>query len=281
MVDRIADIRRQLQARLDVVLVNVPAFDAASGHLPLRALDLRLAELTALFTMRTFGLQLGDIQFAANHDAALASGARDFCLIQKIGHIFHGPADDVASALLAELDACPFLTGHIMERGGYYYLHDQCVLVNRRAWQELGRPAFGTPTAGPQRAAVPRRSAENVHDDYTPVFLEPTGEERDWQGAFGYGWQAISESLRRGMPVLNWRESRAALEAQLLCLLWRSGGMAARARRRHGNCADCRRWFARHWRLSQRGVRRRRFTYSSLWRRSRRRHSAPSCAQRY
>lgn len=194
----------EIKRGVDFVLVNVPTFDAASGHTPVPALDLRLAELTALFTTQTFGLALSEIVVADNHDAALRQGQKDFCLIQKAGHLFHGPREAVAQALAEALDACAFLTGHIMERGGYYYLHDQCVLVNRRAWEKLGRPPFGTPAAGPQHAAVPRRSPENVHDDYTPLFLDPTGEERDWDGAFGYGWQAISTSLRYGLRVSNW-----------------------------------------------------------------------------
>jgi hypothetical protein len=195
-----------LKARVDFALVNVPAFDAASGDRPIPALDLRLAELSAQFTMNTFDLPLGAIRFADSHDAALAGGTRDFCVIQKFGHLFHGPSGTVAQALLGALDDCAFLTGHIMERGGYYYLHDQCVLVNRRAWERLGRPAFGTPVNGPQRAAVPKRSAGDVHGGYTPLFLDPTGAERDWEGVFTYGWNAISESLRAGLRVTNWGE---------------------------------------------------------------------------
>jgi hypothetical protein len=191
-------------------MVNVPAFDAAAGDKPLPALDLRLAELTATFASQTFGFPLAELAFAESYDAALAGGAKDFCLIQKVGHLFHGPSDAVAAALLAELNGCAFLTGHIMERGGYYYFHDQCVLVNRRAWEKMGRPAYGTPAQGPQRAAVPRRSAEDVHDDYTPRSLDPTGEERVWDGAFGYGWQAISASLAHGIRVENWSDAARA-----------------------------------------------------------------------
>ena len=199
-----------IRARVDFVLVNVPSFDAASGDRPIPALDMRLAELTAQFAMQTFGLGLGELRFAESHDAALAMGTKDFCLIQKVGHMFAGPSDRVAAALGSDLAACAFLTGHIMDRGGYFYFHDQCVLVNRRAWERLGRPALGTPAEGERRAAVPKRSAEDVHDDYTPRFLDPTGEERSWRGAFGYGWSAISESLRQGLRVENWSDATRA-----------------------------------------------------------------------
>jgi hypothetical protein len=201
-----SDPARTLRSRVDFVLVNSPSFDAIAGDRPIPALDLRLAELTAHFTMETFGLAISDLSVAPDHDAALAGGSKDFCLIQRFGHLFHGGAE-TAAALLAAADTCAFLTGHIMERGGYYFLHDQCILVNRRAWERLGRPAFGKPDAGRKVAGVPRRSPGNVHDDYTPLFLEPTGETREWQGAFGYGWNAISESLVRGYPVRNWSDA--------------------------------------------------------------------------
>ncbi len=196
-----------IRARVDFVLVNVPSFDAASGDRPIPALDTRLAELSAEFLMQTFGLSFGELRFAGSHDAALAMGTKDFCVIQKIGHMFSGPPERVAAALAGDLASCAFLTGHIMERGGYCYFHDQCVLVNRRAWERLGRPAFGTPASGEHRAAVPKRSAADVHDDYTPRFLDPTGDERSYTGAFGYGWRAISESLRQGLRVENWSDA--------------------------------------------------------------------------
>ena len=139
-----SDSLHLLRDRVDFVLVNVPPFDAINGDRPLPDLDLRLAELTACFTMATFGLQLHELRFAQSHDEALARGSKDFCLIQKFGHIFHGP-QDIAAAMIEATEKCAFLMGHIMERGGYYFLHDQCALVNRRAWERLGRPSFGTP----------------------------------------------------------------------------------------------------------------------------------------
>jgi len=201
-----SDPKRLLRERVDFVLVNVPPFDAIAGHTPFPDLDLRLAELTACFTMAAFDLQLQELSFADSHDTALARGNRDFCLIQKFGHIFQGP-DDVATALLQATDTCAFLMGHIMERGGYYYLHDQCVLVNRRAWERLGRPAFGKPADGRKTVAVPRRSTADVHDDYTPLFLDPTGRETEQDAAYGYGWNAISQSLKAGIQVANWADA--------------------------------------------------------------------------
>jgi len=76
--------------------------------------------------------------------------------------------------------------------------------VNRRAWEKLGRPRFGVPQQGSKELALPSRSAENVHDDYTPIYLEPTGNKATLTANFGYGWNAISEGLAGGMKIVNW-----------------------------------------------------------------------------
>lgn len=76
--------------------------------------------------------------------------------------------------------------------------------MNRRAWEKLGKPKFGLPEIGNKELALPYRSPENVHDNYTPLFLEPTGKQIKIDGRFGYGWNAVSAGLNGGPKALNW-----------------------------------------------------------------------------
>ena len=189
--------QKAVRNHLDFVLVNLPTFDAHAGiGRNVLDLDVRLAELTTFFTVFSFNVAIHDIAFAQSLDAAMAAGTKDFVLIQNCGHMFYG-YDQLSFDMKAAMDECEFITGHIMDRGGYFYMHDQCMLVNRRAWEKLGKPAFGALEKGKKRIAVPYRSVENVHDNYTPLSLEPTGKDLTIDAAYGYGWNAISEGLKR------------------------------------------------------------------------------------
>ncbi len=199
-----AGLQKTVRNHVDFVLVNLPTFDANAGvahNIP--DLDVRLAELTSFFTVFSFNVAIQEIAFAQSLDAALAAGTKDFCLIQNCGHIFYG-YDQLSFDIKAALDACEFMTGHIMDRGGYFYMHDQCLLVNRRAWERLGKPRFGMPEIGQKNVTLPYRSIENVHDNYTPLYLEPTGKEIAVNARFGYGWNAISAGLAGNARILNW-----------------------------------------------------------------------------
>jgi hypothetical protein len=199
--------QRAVRARTDFFLVNVPTFDANAGlAIPNIRLDTRLAELTSFFTVFSFNVPLGDIRYTSSIQDALEKGTKDFCLIQNAGHIFYG-GDELSEALVASLDACEFLTGHIMDRGGYFYLHDQCLLVNRRAWEKLGKPPLGLPEKNRKLVPLPERSPGNVHDNYTPLWLKPTGRDLPIEAAYGYNWHAIAMSLKAGIEVTNWPEA--------------------------------------------------------------------------
>jgi len=199
--------QRTVRARTDFCLVNLPTFDAYSGvAIPNLSLDTRLAELTTFFTVFSFNLPIAEMPFAGSIESALEKGNKDFCLIQNCGHTFYG-GDELSVDFNAALDACDFMTGHIMDRAGYFYMHDQCLLVNRRAWERLGKPPFGNPVKSRQTVALPERSPENVHDNYTPLWLKPTGRELTLEVPFGYGWNGISEGLKHGLTINNWSES--------------------------------------------------------------------------
>ncbi len=196
--------QRSVRNHMDFAVVNLPAFDAHSGiGQNVAALDLRLGELTTFFTVFSFNVAARDIALVQSVDSALAAGTKDFCLIQNCGHMFYG-YDQLSFDMKAAMEACEFLTGHIMDRGGYFYLHDQCMLVNRRAWEKLDKPKFGGIEVTKKRLPMPYRSIDNVHDNYTPLYLQPIFKDYDFDAKFGYGWNAIAASLAAGLIVHNW-----------------------------------------------------------------------------
>ena len=196
--------QRALRDRVDFFVTNLPTFDAHSGIANvIPDINIRMAELTGFFTVFSFNCPINTIRYAATWDDALKRGTKDFVLIQNCGHFFYG-YDQLSADLVAALDTCPFMMGHIMDRGGYFYMHDQCVLINRRAWDAAGRPAMGTPEVGPRTVAFPHRSPDNVHDNYTPLFLDPLGKEAAITARYGYGWNGISAGLSAGHQIVNW-----------------------------------------------------------------------------
>lgn len=199
--------QKAIRDKVDFFVTGLPTFDAHVGLARIDlTLNLRLAELTHFFTVFSFNVALDKIRFAADWDAALAAAEKDFVLIQNCGHFFYG-YDQLSGDLAGALNDCEFMMGHIMDRGGYFYMHDQCVLVNRRAWENLGRPSLGAPVAAEHEVALPYRSLENVHDNYTPLYLNPLGRDLKIKAQYGYGWNGISAGLRGGLRILNWPTS--------------------------------------------------------------------------
>ena len=88
-------------------------------------LEVRLSELSAFFSVFSFHMPLADMARAASVDAALVAGAKDFCLIQRPGHIFYG-YDPLSYAMKQAMDACDFVTGGAGS-----------LLINRTAFGEI------------------------------------------------------------------------------------------------------------------------------------------------
>lgn len=148
-----AGAQKAIRARTDFALVNLPSVNQA-GRRPME-LDMRLAELTSFFSVFSFHMPLAALASAASIDAALAAGTKDFCLIQNAGHVFYG-YDRLSFAMQDALEACRLVTGNVRSDGA---LDPNCLLVNRRAWEGLGRPSFAAAAAGvtvpPRQAAQP------------------------------------------------------------------------------------------------------------------------------
>ena len=152
-----AGAQKTVRARTDFALVNLPGVNQV-GRRPME-LDMRLAELTSFFSVFSFHMPLAALASAASIDAALVAGTKDFCLIQNAGHVFYG-YDQLSFAMQEAFGSCRLVMGNVQNGGT---LDPNCLLVNRRAWEALGRPGFAATAAGvappPGQAAQPWSAA--------------------------------------------------------------------------------------------------------------------------
>jgi hypothetical protein len=95
-----------------------------------------------------------------------------------------------------------FLIGHIPDRGdGYYELHDQCYIINLIKYKELDMPVVGEFAYYSQHFQIePMRSVDNVHDDYTPVWVKPGHMLKEYKHKW-HGWNIVSVALAAGELV--------------------------------------------------------------------------------
>jgi len=95
-----------------------------------------------------------------------------------------------------------FLMGHIPDRDdGYYELHDQCYIINLNKYTELDSPVVGEfAYYSPHFQIEPMRSVDNVHDDYTPVWVKPGHRLKEYKHKW-HGWNIISVALAAGELV--------------------------------------------------------------------------------
>ena len=99
------------------------------------------------------------------------------------------------------------VAGHpLWHPGRWLELHSQFFIVNINAWNEVGKPEFGDWPDGPMLLPVIERSEENFHDDYTPLWVKPTGTD-EIQDEAGQGWNLMSAMFRNDWPVVTLPEN--------------------------------------------------------------------------
>jgi len=101
-----------------------------------------------------------------------------------------------------------FLQGHIPDRGeGYYQLHEQCYFINLEIYRELESPEIGEFSFYNEHTQIkPLRSKQNIHDDYTPIWIKPGNKEQHYIHKW-HGWNILSIAFQHNLPVLIFDES--------------------------------------------------------------------------
>jgi hypothetical protein len=105
--------------------------------------------------------------------------------------------------LLNSADDNTFMYAHLLDRKERWYgIHAQCFIINVHLWNLIGRPPlYADPIEGVDLVA-PDRSENNVHDDYTPLYLKPS-EKRIHIKPKILGWNWIDKALKAGFSIYN------------------------------------------------------------------------------
>lgn len=101
-----------------------------------------------------------------------------------------------------------FVYGHILDRQeAYYELHHQCYLLNLEKYNILGQPLVGSQELGLSHTqTAPVRTAENLHDNYTPLFISPGNSQTDYKHKM-HGHNLISKGLMHGYQIIAFTEN--------------------------------------------------------------------------
>lgn len=91
------------------------------------------------------------------------------------------------------------LQGHILDRGdAFFELHQQCYLINLIKYKTLDYPEIGNQELGKSHFQfIPNRSEENIHDDYTPIWIQPGNTLKEYHHKC-HGWNILSIGLSQG-----------------------------------------------------------------------------------
>ncbi len=117
--------------------------------------------------------------------------------------------DDFFNSLTSLITTEFFIAGHILDRGdAYYELHHQCYVINLETYKLLGYPQIGQQQLGSKHIQqVPNRSKENIHDDYTPVWVKPGSHINDEYQHKAHGWNILSIAFTNNYKILVFNDT--------------------------------------------------------------------------
>lgn len=156
---------------------------------------------------------------ANTEDECIAQASKlkfDFVILTWEGNIFdiHRYHHECVN-YINKLDDNWLVAGHIMDQYQNRLLHNDpkaaewtnsfwlfpiTAIVNIKKWEQLGRPKWGS-NNGVQTVSLATPSAECVHDNYTPLTLQPAAGTVEANTR--KGWSIVDTALRNGLPVLN------------------------------------------------------------------------------
>lgn len=95
------------------------------------------------------------------------------------------------------------IAGHILDRKeAYYELHKQCYIINLSLYKKYNKPIIGQEQLGTKHRKIkPWRSKDNIHDDYTPTWVNGGEDETDYNHKM-HGHHILSTAFENDIPVL-------------------------------------------------------------------------------
>jgi len=96
-----------------------------------------------------------------------------------------------------------FVLGHVLDRGdAYYELHHQCYIINLQRYKSLGKPCVGRQELESRHVCtVPQRSKENIHDNYTPIWIKSGHTQHNYNHKC-HGWNLLLTAFLNNETVL-------------------------------------------------------------------------------
>jgi hypothetical protein len=154
----------------------------------------------------------------------------DWCAVVQAGSVFTRGFIEAIEEAVATAPTDVFMFAHLLDKKKRGFgVHEQFLLIDRRKWKQAGAPEFESAWPVPAVLISVQRSPENVHDDYTPLWLRSAGGEQTLVPGVA-GWNFIDLALRNGHRVLNvpdsirWRKNFLYPEKHSEIL---AGGIAA------------------------------------------------------
>jgi hypothetical protein len=97
-----------------------------------------------------------------------------------------------------------FIAGHLLDRSdAYYELHPQCYVINLNSYKDYAYPEVGQQQLGNKHVqSVPKRSEDNLHDDYTPLWVHYGDYIREEYQHKCHGWNILSTAFNKQENVI-------------------------------------------------------------------------------
>jgi len=113
--------------------------------------------------------------------------------------------NEIPDFLAQHPDLC--IAGHLLDKKDKFYeLHHQCYIINIEWWREAGRPKMGSEDQNIIWSTTePTRSEENWHDDYTPHWVAPGVQQKEYTGR-RFGWNIMDTALKQGKKLYSFTE---------------------------------------------------------------------------
>jgi hypothetical protein len=153
------------------------------------------------YTISNLSMKGYNVYQSENEDSALSRVTElgyEYALVFSTGTEFIN-GDNFFKEIESLINTDFYIYGHILDRGdSYYELHHQCYLINLKKYRELGCPEIGKIELGKSHRQIsPNRSIENIHDDYTPLWINPGKYDQIYSHKL-HGWNIISKILEAG-----------------------------------------------------------------------------------
>lgn len=161
------------------------------------------------YTISNLSLKGYTILQGTNEDHLLktASEQFDYACVFSTGTEFTNGAVGMEE-LEKECNDNFFIKGHILDRGdAYYELHQQCYLINLKKYKDLNFPEIGQMALSDVHTQfAPVRSVDNIHDDYTPLWIGPGTEQKSYYHKC-HGWNIISIALKNKFVIESFKNN--------------------------------------------------------------------------